>query len=43
MLSFMDGLSRYNLMALKDMENTTFIIERGTYCYKIMSFELKNI
>ena len=45
MLSFIDGLSRYNwiLMAPEDMENTIFIIEWGTYCYKIMSFGLKNI
>ncbi|KAL6325084.1 hypothetical protein AAG906_022651 [Vitis piasezkii] len=36
MLSFMDGFSGYNqiLMALEDMEKTSFIIEWGTYCYK---------
>ena len=35
MLSFVDGFSRYNqiLMALEDMEKTSFIIEWGTYCY----------
>ncbi|KAL6321930.1 hypothetical protein AAG906_035834 [Vitis piasezkii] len=44
MLSFMDGFSGYNqiLMALEDMEKTTFITEWGTYCYKVMPFGLKN-
>ena len=44
MLSCMDGFSGYNqiLMAPKDMEKTTFIIEWGTYCYKVMPFGLKN-
>ena len=44
MLSFMDGFSGYNhiLMAPEDMEKTTFIIEWGTYCYKVMPFRLKN-
>ena len=44
MLSFMDGFSRYNqiLMALEDMEKTSFITEWGTYCYRVMPFGLKN-
>ena len=44
MLSFMDGFSRYSqiLMALEDMEKTSFITEWGTYCYQVMSFGLKN-
>ena len=44
MLSFMDRFSGYNqiLMALEDMKKTTFITERGTYCYRVMSFGLKN-
>ena len=44
MWSFMDGFSGYNqiLMAQEDMEKTTFIIEWGTYCYRVMSFGLKN-
>ncbi|RVW62081.1 Transposon Tf2-12 polyprotein [Vitis vinifera] len=44
MLSFMDGFSGYNqiLMAPEDMEKTTFIIEWGTYCYRVMPFGLKN-
>ena len=45
MLSFMDGFSGYNkiLMALEDMEKTTFIIKWGTYCYRVMLFGLKNV
>ncbi|KAL6315019.1 hypothetical protein AAG906_030855 [Vitis piasezkii] len=39
MLSFMDEFSKYNqiLMAPKDMEKTSFIIEWGTYCYRSRS------
>ena len=29
-------------MAPKDMEKTSFIIEWGTYCYRVMQFGLKN-
>ena len=38
MLSFMDGFSGYNqiLMALEDMEKTSFITEWGTYYYRVM-------
>ena len=45
LLSFMDGFSGYNqiLMALEDMEKTVFIIEWGVYCYRVMSFGLKNV
>ena len=44
MLSLMDGFSGYNqiLMALEDMEKTSFITEWGTYCYRVMPFGLKN-
>ena len=44
MLSFMDGFSGYNqiLLALEDMEKTSFITEWGTYCYRVMPFGLKN-
>ncbi|KAL6327241.1 hypothetical protein AAG906_015591 [Vitis piasezkii] len=44
MLFFMDGFSEYNqiLMALEDMKKTVVITEWGTYCYKVMSFGLKN-
>ena len=27
----------------EDQEKTSFIIEQGTYCYKVMPFELKNV
>ena len=45
MVSFMDGFSRYNqiLMALEDMEKTSFITEWGTYYYRVMTFGLKNV
>ena len=45
MLSFMDGFLGYNqiLMALEDMEKTTFITEWGTYYYRVMPFGLKNV
>ena len=44
MLSFMDGFFGYNqiLMAPEDRKKTSFITEWGTYCYKVMSFGLKN-
>src|ERR1043165_6811720 len=42
--SFMDGFSGYNQikMAPEDMENTTFVTQWGTFCYKVMPFGLKN-
>ena len=45
LLSFMDGFSGYNqiLMALEDMEKTSFITEWGTYYYRVMPFGLKNV
>ena len=44
LLSFMDAFSGYNqiLMNPDDHEKTSFITERGTYCYKVMPFGLKN-
>ena len=41
----MDAYSRYNqiLMYKLDKEHTSFIIDRGLYCYKPMLFDLKNI
>ena len=44
LLSFMDAFSGYNQirMAPEDEERTTFITERGLYCYKVMPFGLKN-
>ena len=45
LFSFMDGFSGYNQikMAPEDMEKTTFITLSGTFCYKVMSFGLKNV
>lgn len=44
MLSFMDAYSCYNqvIMALEDENNTSFITNKGIYCYKAMSFGLRN-
>ena len=44
LLSFMDAFSSYNqiLVHPDDQERTAFITERGIFCYKVMSFELKN-
>ncbi|GMH16048.1 hypothetical protein Nepgr_017889 [Nepenthes gracilis] len=43
-LSFMDAYSDYNLirMSPEDEEHTSFMMNQGTYCYKIMPFRLKN-
>ncbi|KAL0457847.1 UNVERIFIED_CONTAM: hypothetical protein Slati_0411900 [Sesamum latifolium] len=43
-LSFMDGSSGYNQIriALADEELTAFCTPKDIYCYKIMSFVLKN-
>ena len=44
LLTFMDAFSRYNQikMAEEDQEKTVFITSQGLYCYKVMSFGLKN-
>ena len=44
LLSFMDAYSGYNqiLMYVLNQEHTSFITNYGVYCYKIMSFRLKN-
>ncbi|KAM1257938.1 hypothetical protein ACFX2J_037435 [Malus domestica] len=44
LLSFMDAYSGYNqiLMNPPDQEHTTFITDRGLYCYKVIPFGLKN-
>ncbi|XP_013624816.1 PREDICTED: RNA-directed DNA polymerase homolog [Brassica oleracea var. oleracea] len=44
LLTFMDSFSGYNkiLMHPDDREKTAFITDRGTYCYKVMPFGLKN-
>jgi Reverse transcriptase (RNA-dependent DNA polymerase) len=43
-LSFMDGYTGYNQikMASEDEKNTGFRTPIGMYCYKVMSFRLKN-
>ena len=40
----MDRFSGYNQikMAPEDMEKTTFVTQWVTFCYKVMSFGLKN-
>ena len=44
-LSFMDGPSGYNQIKMdpRDEEKTSFIIEQSNFCYKVISFGLKNI
>ncbi|KAF5442604.1 hypothetical protein F2P56_035244 [Juglans regia] len=44
MLSFMDTYSGYSQIRMKpeDEEKTSFITDRGLYCYKAMPFRLKN-
>lgn len=43
-LSFMDAYRGYHQIAMysPDQEKTAFITPRGIYCYKVMSFGLKN-
>ena len=45
LLSFMDAFSGYHQikMHLPNVEETSFIMERGLYCYKVILFELKNV
>ncbi|CAL8112506.1 unnamed protein product [Prunus armeniaca] len=44
LLNFMDTSSSYNqiMMHEDDKVKTSFIIEKGTYCYKVIPFGLKN-
>ncbi|KAG7542873.1 Retrotransposon gag domain [Arabidopsis thaliana x Arabidopsis arenosa] len=44
LLTFMDAFSGYNqiMMNPEDQEKTSFITDRGIYCYKVMPFGLKN-
>ena len=44
LLSFMDSFSGYNQIKMKeeDQEKTSFVTSQGLFCYKVMSFELKN-
>ena len=43
-LSFMDAFFEYNqiMMDLIDQEKIAFVTKDGLYCYKMMSFRLKN-
>ncbi|XP_041018995.1 uncharacterized protein LOC121260932 [Juglans microcarpa x Juglans regia] len=44
-LSFMDTYSGYNQIRMNkaDEEKTTFITDKGLYCYRVMPFGLKNV
>ncbi|RDX93885.1 hypothetical protein CR513_23787, partial [Mucuna pruriens] len=44
LLSFMDAYSGYNQIRMhpNDKSKTTFIMDKGSFCYKVMSFGLKN-
>ena len=44
LLSFMDAFSGYNQISMdpSDQEKTSFVIGKGTYCYRVMPFRLKN-
>ena len=45
LLNFMDAFSRYNhiIMDPSDQENTSFVTGKGTDCYQVMPFGLKNV
>ena len=45
LLNFMDAYSWYNQIPMKpkDEEHTLFITNQRLYCYKVMSFGLKNV
>ena len=42
--SFMDAFSGYNQIKMyeEDQERTYFVTSQGPFCYKVMSFGLKN-
>ena len=44
LLSFMDAFSKYNQLKMDevDQEKTSFVTSQGLFCYKVMSFGLKN-
>ena len=44
LFSFMDAYSGYNQIPMnpKEEEHTSFVIDRGLYCYKVMPFGMKN-
>ena len=45
LLTFMDAFSGYNKVQMleEDQEKIAFITNQGLYCYKVMSFGLKNV
>ena len=45
LLSFMDAFSGYNQIKMNkdDQERTSFVTSQGLFCYKVMSFGLKNV
>ena len=45
LLCFMDAFSGYNQIKMDkaDQEKTSFITSQGLFCYKVMSFGLKNV
>ena len=44
LLSFMDAFSGYNQIKMDEanQEKTLFVTSQGLFCYKVMSFGLKN-
>ena len=44
LLSFMDAFSGYNQIKMEevDQEKISFVTSQGLFCYKVMSFGLKN-
>ena len=44
LLSFMDAFSGYNQINMDpdDQKKTSFVTGQGTYCYRVMPFEIKN-
>ena len=45
LMSFMDAFSGYNQIKMEeaDQEKTSFVTSQGLFCYKVMSFRLKNV
>ena len=45
LLCFMNAFSRYNQIKMDEayQEKTSFITSQGLFCYKVMSFGLKNV
>jgi len=43
MLSFMDAFSGYNQIQMHPFHKVAFITEMANYCYKVISFGLKNV